>query len=273
MQDNEKDYKKALITAASLTLILAFIYGAFGLENPTDTLIQETISDDLGNEYKITIEDGKANYAKTGTSTNLQVTEHLGNKTIQYKSSGSKLIINDTSTQKTEKLITPGGELITGEKNGSNVYEYQGLDKEQLEEKKDELREEMEQELSRLEDTKRRVIRQNLPDMKVTVNKEDSEDTFFEVTNNGEDTINIDNWKIEGLESDTNSRDAEHLFEPKALEEGETLKVYTEDDNQIDEDEEEYVVADEMTIYSSQTDTVVLYNDFGEEITRETYNQ
>lgn len=272
MEHKGKNYKTIVIIATTLTLAAASIYGVFALDSPGDDLIHEVTSDDLGNEYEVIIEDGKANYTKIGTSTNLQVIEKLGNKTVEYTNSGSTLILKETPTESTEKLVAPGGELLTGKRNGRNIYEHQGLDKEQLEEKKDTLREKMEEDLATLEDEKKEVIRKHLPDIEIAVNNQDSEDTFFEITNNGEEPINLANWKLEGLESETDSRDAEHLFESQTLGEGDTLKVYTEDDNQIGE-EDNYVVADEMTIYSSQTDTVVLYNDFGEEITETTYNQ
>lgn len=272
VENKNKQHKKAITIAAATTILLSLIYTSYAALGQQKYSINEKFSDNIGHTYNIHIGEGKEQYSKIGPDKELNITKKQGNQTIRFTSNGKTLTKIRNENKYITRIETPRGTYTTGYKNGRKMEDYQGASKEKLKQAKNNLEEEMKKERASLEDRKRTVIQKYLENIDLKINKENPDNTYFELTNEGEEKVNLENWRMEATESETESREAEHTFQKIKLQPGETLKVYTEDENQIDQDEK-YTKAGEMTIYSDLSDTVILYNSHRQKITEKTYNQ
>lgn len=275
--ESDKDYTKALIISflgvAIITLI--FVVSSAGTLYPTaDQEFDEIyeIEDNFTRSMEIGVADGILYTDYSTDEVNLKMTDEEGAQVMEYEKNNGKLTVKESYNKSIETVETSQGKLKTGYNDGKQIYEFRGYNRTLVESRRDQLKEDLEQIMTAIDNERESIEEQKLPDIELGINKQDDEDTYFELTNEENEAVNLENWMLEGMESETSSRDAEHTFEPITLEPDETLKVYTESDNEISEDEG-YVIADEMTIYSSQSDTVVLYNNWRDEITRQSYNQ
>lgn len=269
---NKTNHKKALTIAAATTILLSLIYSSYAALGQQQYSINEKFSDNLGHTYNIHIGEGTEQYTKIGPEKQLNITKKQGNQTIKFTSNGKTLTKTQNENEQITRVETPRGTYITGYKNGRKIEDYQGVSKEKLKQAKNQLEEEMKKERASLEDKRRSVIQKYLENIDLEINKQNPDNTHFELTNEGEEKVNLENWRMEATESETQSREAEHTFQKIKLQPGETLKVYTEDQNQIDEDEK-HTVAEEMTIYSDLSDTIKIYNSHRQKITQKTYNE
>lgn len=276
-QNKSKNYQKAIIISLLGTAIttLLFVVTSAGLVSPPEDQefdINLQAEDNLTGTLDVGIDDGIMHADYSTDEVDLIMTEEEGSQVIKYQRDFGKLEIKESYNSSIETIEAPQGEMKTGYKDGRQIKEFQGQNQTEIENKKQELKEDLDKLLRSIENQKESLEKERLPEIVLEVNKEDEDDTYFELTNQDDEKINLENWVMEGLESETSTRDAEHTFEPLTLEPEETLKVYTESDNQIDE-EEKHTIAEEMTIYSSTSDTIVLFNDLATEITRKSYNQ
>ena len=268
----ENNHKKALTIAAATTILLSLIYSSYAALGQQQYSINEKFSNNLGHTYNIHIGEGTEQYTKTSPEKQLNITKKQGNQTTKFTSNGKTLTKIQNENEQITRVETPHGTYTKGYENGRKIEDYQGVDKEKLKQIKSNLEEEMKKEKASLEDRRQTVIQKHLQNIKLEINKEKADNTYFELTNEGEEEINLENWRMEATESETETREAEHTFQKIKIQPEETLKVYTESDNQIKEDEK-HTIAEEMTIYSTQTDTIKIYNSHRQKITQKTYNQ
>lgn len=275
-KDSSKNFLKSLTIAIPLTLViisLAIGTNVFGQElniGEYDRTI--TVDNNITGKMEIGIADGIMHTEYITSDVNITMKEESGKQLIEYQSTDGKITRKESLNETLETVETPKGQYTEGYSGGYYHDKFKGLNKTDVKQTRTELKEDLEILLRSIENEKEAVKDVSTPEFQLEVNNEDEDDTYFEITNNRDQRVDMENWIMEGLESETGSRDAEHIFENIELEPGETLKVYTESDNQISE-EEKHTVASEMTIYQSSTDTVVLTDNWTTEIARKTYNQ
>lgn len=262
------------ITGVSITvlvmIVVAYNASTMGLASEEFNII-ETIETDTENKFKVELKQGMEKYEKTSPDTRLKVVETPENRTETLKTDNKELEIYEDSEKTLKTVQTPYGKLEKGLKDGRTVENFQGQQKEEIKDFKQKAEEKLSRELRSAQQLKEQAIQEHLKNIELEISREEN-NTYFKIQNNEDQTINIQNWRIEGKESETGARDAEHRFQENKISGGENLKIYTEQENQIEEDN--YIESEELHIYNEEStrgDTVVLYDNWGNTVQNKTY--
>jgi len=216
-----------------------------------------------GGENKIGVIDSKF-------SDRFEVNFKPGRVVKEIKDSRSRLYINNSFDRKVEKLETSGGSVKIvstnnsiektvqtpygrfnfGVRKGESYSSFEGSDKDEAEKIKSELLNRVEERSSEVSDKHELVVEKMLPEIVVSVNDDPSVE-HFNLTNKGEDDVDLTGWTVlaEGSGKD-------HLDLKRTIESGETVTYYSGDDEVPDFDSR--VVEDDITVYSDGE--VKLYN-------------
>lgn len=267
-----EDVKTPLLLAIATVTLLAIptVSSEIEIQNQ-DALILETDSE-FDDTFSVEIAEAETRTVLENKDFKIERYESPNEKIEKLSNSEGTLTIYENDSETFEKIETPYGELRSGYKEGSEFVDFEGADRERVENIKEDFQQRKD-EADNLVDTKyENLVSSERQGLEITVDKEGN--TYFEITNNAEQEINLKNWRIESDRSlDVNARDGyNYIDKEKTLSSGGELIIYTEDDNP-EELEQNSIVADEITIYSSREDEIRLLDEWGNLRAVKTYNQ
>lgn len=203
--------------------------------------------------FKVDFKPGEMLMELKDSEYKLEINQSYRKRVVKLQ--GSHGFIRKTvSNESIVKVVqTPYGKFESGVRNGENFSDFEGGDEEKAEEIKDNLESVLDERLVEAREKRRVVVSRIMPDIELDVETDNSIE-HFNLTNNGEEEINMEGWTVvtEGGEGD--SMQLERSIEP-----GEKLAFYSGDRDDI-EGAEDAIYGTGLTIYSDEG-SVTLHNE------------
>ncbi|MFB6191316.1 MAG: lamin tail domain-containing protein [Candidatus Nanohaloarchaea archaeon] len=221
------------------------------------------------NSFRTSISSGKANVTLENAGSELEVQRTPGRTEWSLTTPQGTLTIKESSERTVEKVSTPHGDLRIVVEEGSRETSFSGSERRKVEQARRELHQLLEQKKKELQDRKQRLRKRAMPDIEVIANSSTATSSdssgspeHVVIVNREFEPVNLEGWTL----SDTSST---HEFGDVTVEAGEKLRVYTDSDSAVDE--QEPAIFDSGISWNDGGDTAVLRNADGQEIDRESY--
>ncbi|MFB6203982.1 MAG: lamin tail domain-containing protein [Candidatus Nanohaloarchaea archaeon] len=208
--------------------------------------------------YREEISQGRTEVVLKGPRAKMKIeTTPTGKRTV-LTTPGGKLILRQTPEKTVQKVKTPRGTLKTTREDGGVKVEFEGSDREAVEQAARELRKILEKKRKKASEHNIRMRKRMRPELGLTVHP-DSEKVV--ITNSGQRRVDLEGWKL------TDSSGSTFVFPKFVLGTGEEVTVYTESG----EDNSTALHWGTSSVWNNGEDTATLFNEKGEEIATKSY--
>lgn len=233
-------------------------------QNPRD--VSESMSSDsytkvvsdAFSEFRTMISSDSSRLSKTTSDSRVRVETEPGEKKFVLETPSGTIERTYSAGSVTETVTTPSGVLTESREEGAVSVEFEGEDREAVEETAETLRQDLQQEVQNLR-KRSNVTSENDDRTQIDVEIEPEGDEYIRISSST--GLDLDGWKIE--DSDNQS----YTFEDVSIEEGESLTLYsgTGDGNQTS------LYWGTPYIWNNGGDTATIYDSEGEKVMEKSY--
>jgi hypothetical protein len=249
----------ALILTAAISIPSASQNIDYGSEKPSTPIIHSASTQDIDVSTSSNIPT-TAEIEEEDALYRLSETPHKSIETVSTPAAVLRLKVDNDS--RIYELETANGELVTGMKNGREIYEFTGANRSIAEEKMSEMRED-------LRDYQQEIREEMTPELeiKVTKSKSDDPDERVVVENEETDAVELDGWTLMNSDSDI------HEFDDMELDSGQRVYVYKAAESELNVSElsePEYIYGTGLD-WDYYSDHASLFNQDGVLIAEDSY--
>lgn len=211
-------------------------------------------------EFTTEVESDSTEIVLENPSSRLEVEQKPGEKIWRLVTSDAEMEQIQTPEKTEEVFKMPEGTLQRTEKNGEIREEFEGSDRQHVEQKASDLREKMELKMEEVEDRQEDAMEQAMPDFSLEVNPEEE---YVQIQNLENREIDLEGWELHDNTSNVYEFDTE-------IEAGEEITLYSHEGHDS-EDELYWGYSEGYSVWSQNGDVATLYNGEGEKIARQSY--
>jgi hypothetical protein len=206
------------------------------------------IESEFSDHFKVDFDTGKVFTQAISSDSRLEIKKSFRKKVVEFQTAEGSIEKTWSNDSIVTEVQTPYGSFESGVENGENFSEYEGENQEMAEELREELRDRMDEKLSQAEEKRKIVVQRILPDVELNV-EDDHDKEHFNLTNQGEDSVDLEGWRVL---SEGSGKDSIQLS--RELEPGETRK-FTGSAGEVGFSSQD----SDMTIYSGDA-SITLFN-------------
>lgn len=189
--------------------------------------IVKKITTDLGDTFSFESSEGERQLTLRDQNTDLTAISTPEKQITKVQNAQGKLKSVQSANQSFKIVETPYGDLKTGFENGKRIEKFEGNNRSKVENIKEELATLLRQKRETMNRKAQKVVEANAARVKI---QEDFDIPGINITNIGNETINLHNWKLASEES-ADSHEGSYVFENIALKPDEKLVMATQESN------------------------------------------
>ena len=246
------DVRESAILAALAVILISIPAASQNVEIKDKGDYHGVIDSKFADRFEVDFEPGKMLMEAVDSEAKFEINESFKKKVVRLQTAEGAIKKVKTNDTKIKTVTTPYGDFKSGFKQGENISEFDGADKKKAEELKKNLENRLDERLSEAKDKKQVVVSRILPDIDLDI--QSSGDRHFNLTNNEDKTVSMENWQIVSKDSSRYSAGLEGEIRP-----GETKVYYSGDKEEVDDGAENAIYDSGLFIYKNSGE-VTVYN-------------
>lgn len=239
-------------------------------ESVPEQVSTETTSDSFSRtvetafrEFETVISQDSAETSLESPGSSLEIEKSPEKTTWTFESSLGRLVVERTPSRTVERVETPQGTLEKVQVDGGISRNFEGADREKVEETAEELRDLMEQKKKQIEQRREKTVAEQYErNLEIEI---DAPEDFVIIENQGSSAVNLDGWKL-------SDEARSYKFESVSVPAEGKLYAYTdsEEELELEEKEEAEYVYNTDVVWNDDGDTATLSTN-GEEVAVKSY--
>jgi hypothetical protein len=246
------EIRESVILATLGVILISIPAASQNVEIRDDEDFSGVIDSEFSDQFEVDFNPGKLIMKAVDSEASFHMNRSYTKNVYELQTAEGYIKKVETNSSIIRTVQTPYGRFKSGVKNGDNFTEFEGGDREKARKVKDSLDRKFEERLSEAKEKKQVVMSRILPDVELEV-ETDNDIEHFNLTNNGEDAVDLEGWQVMSEEDNRYFHTLEEELKP-----GETVVYHSKEKDEVG-DYENAVYDTGLTIYSNDA-RVVLYN-------------